>query len=289
MNRHRFFIFALQPKKENRNPQSDTQLQPSCVPPVRNPFKVVGQREKDHERQKSQTAEGGEKREEQDSEPDPKEAGGQESQHKETARKESKSTMMSSDAYRGKQLPAGMKVKKRLSDEERPNENDAQNGTENVKAKSRESNSRTEEDKRITTPNIEPVRLNKTSPVFQDPPKDKKHPIKCSESTEDQTPECPKQSTETGHAKDQQTDGDDEVVLVSVKPAAVKSPPVSAVQKTLTAFPGFQPAPSVKSQQEDPRGLHNLLAAQLKQKKVSVLSGFCLYLVQTDVIFEGHI
>lgn len=275
------FIFALQPKKENRNPLSNTQLQPSCVPPVRNPFKAVGQKEKDHERKKSQTAEGGEKREEQDSKSDPQEAGGRESRQKENVRKEasevekeSKSTMMSSDTYRGKQLPAGMKVKKRLSDEESPKENDARNGTEKVKAKSRESNSRTEEDKSIPTSSIEPVRPEKTSPAVQDPPKGKKHPNKDSKSTEDQTSECQKQSTEIGRARDQQEDDDDDdddVVLVSVKPAAAKSSPVSAVQKTLTAFPGFQPASSVKSQQEDPRGLRNLLTTQLKQKKVSVV------------------
>ncbi|XP_075887044.1 transcription termination factor 2 isoform X1 [Nelusetta ayraudi] len=266
------------PKKENRNPLSNTQLQPSCVPPVRNPFKVVSQKEKDHERKKSQTAEGGEKREEQHSEPDPQEAGGRESRQKEDVRKEasevekeSKSTMVSSDTHRGKQLPAGMKVKKRLSDEERPKENDARNGTEKVKAKSRESKSRTEEDKSVPTPSIESVRPDKTSPAIQDPPKDKNHAIKGSESTKDQTSECPTQSTEIGCARDQQEDDDDdEVVLVSVKPAAAKSPPVSAVQKTLTAFPGFQPASNVMSQQEDPRGLRNLLTTQLKQKKATL-------------------
>lgn len=275
----------MQPKKENRNPLSNTQLQPSCVPPVRNPFKVVSQKEKDHERKKSQTAEGGEKREEQHSEPDPQEAGGRESRQKEDVRKEasevekeSKSTMVSSDTHRGKQLPAGMKVKKRLSDEERPKENDARNGTEKVKAKSRESKSRTEEDKSVPTPSIESVRPDKTSPAIQDPPKDKNHAIKGSESTKDQTSECPTQSTEIGCARDQQEDDDDdEVVLVSVKPAAAKSPPVSAVQKTLTAFPGFQPASNVMSQQEDPRGLRNLLTTQLKQKKVSVLAFFFFF------------
>lgn len=267
--------FAFQPKKENRNPLSNTQLQPSCVTPVRNPFKVVGQKEKDHERKNSQPAEGDMEREEQDSESDPQEAGGRKSRQKENTRKEAsevetESSSMASDTYRGKQLPAGMKVKKRLSDEERPKGNGARNGTEKVKAKSRESSSRTDEDKSIPASNIEPVRPEKTRPAVQDPPKDKDHPIKDSKTTEDQTSECQQQSTESSRAKNRQEDDDDEVVLVSVKPAPVKSPPVSAVQKTLTAFPGFQPASSVKSQQEDPRGLHNLLSAQLKQKKVSV-------------------
>lgn len=242
---------------------------------------------KDHEPNKSPTAVSEDRREDQGSEPDPPESHRRESHQKQSVRKEapeeakeSKSTVMSSDTYRGKQLPPGMKVKKRLSAEESAKEN----GVEQVKAKSRESNSRAEEDKNIPKSEIKPVHPEKTSPANQDPTKDKNQtpdlPLKKSlpksstksESTEGQTTECPTQSSKTGRAKDRQPEeeDDDEVVLVSVKPATAKSPPVSAVQKTLTAFPGFQPASKVKSQQGDPRGLRNLLSAQLKKKKVSV-------------------
>lgn len=275
---------------------SNTQLQPSCLPPARNPFKVVRQKVKDHEPSRLLTAVGEGKREDQVSKPDLPEAHGQEGHQKQNVRekaaeveKESKSTVMTSDTYRGKQLPPGMKVKKRLSAEESAKEF----GVEQVKAKSRESNSRAEDDKSIPKSDVKPVHPEKTSPAYQDPPKDKKQTsdlplkntlsksatkggsqtsIKDCESTEDQTSKFPTQSTETSRAKDEQKEEDDEVVLVSVKPATSKSPPVSAVQKTLTAFPGFQPASKVKSQQGDPRGLHNLLSAQLKQKKVSVES-----------------
>lgn len=251
---------------------------------------------KDHEPNKLPTAEGEDKTLDQGSEPGPPDANGRESHQKQNVKnedpeveKESKSTVTSSDMYRGKQLPAGMKVKKRLSAEESAKEN----GVEHVKTKSRESNSRAEEDKSIPKSNIKPVHPEKTSPAYQDPPKNKNQtsdlPLKKgfskssttsgsqtsinnSESTKDEKSECPTPTSESSCAKDQQEEDDDEVVLVSVKPATAKSPPVSAVQKTLTAFPGFQPASKVKSQQGDPRGLHNMLSAQLKQKKVSVQS-----------------
>lgn len=249
---------------------------------------------KDHEPNRLPTAEGEAKKEDQGSEPG-REARGRESNHKQNVRKEaaevekeSKSIVMSSDTYRGKQLPPGMKVKKRLSAEECAKEN----GVEQVKAKTRESNSRAEEGKSISKSSIESVRPENTNPTHQDPSKDKNEasdlPLKKSlskssaksgyqasskdsETSQDQTSECPTPSSDASHTKDQQQEeDDDEVVLVSVKPAAAKSSPVSAVQKTLTTFPGFQPASKIKSQQGDPRGLHNLLSAQLKQKKVSV-------------------
>lgn len=262
---------------------------------MRNPFKVVSQKVKDHQPSRLPTAEGEDKRKDRGSEPG-REAQGRESHQKHNVskeapgvEKESKSTVMSSDTYRGKQLPPGMKVKKRLSAEESAKEN----GVENVKAERRESNSTAEEGKSISKSTIE-----KTSPAYQDPSKNKNQSlsksstksgsqasIKGSESSRDQTAECPAQSSETSGGKDREED-DDEVVLVSVKPAAAKSPPVSAVQKTLTAFPGFQPASKVKSQQGDPRGLHNLLSAQLKQKKVSV--GSCRKSSLTSVFFILH-
>lgn len=294
------FLLTLQSDKEKRNPLSKTQRQPSCVPPERNPFKVHGPKDKDPEKKRVQTAEGDEKRKDRESQPSPKADGG-ESYQKENVKqeaagveKERESKIMSSDTYRGKQLPVGMKVKKRVSDEESPKGNNMEKETDKVKDKSRESNSGSGG----------PVHPEKINPALQDPHKDehknqtdrKTHveltdpsikkalakslpdsgtqAIKNSESTRKQTSESPTQSTESSRAKNHQEDDDDDdddVLLVSVKPATKKSPQTSAVQKTLTAFPGFQPASKVKGQQDDPRGLRNMLTSQLQQKKVSVI------------------
>lgn len=64
------------------------------------------------------------------------------------------------------------------------------------------------------------------------------------------------------------SDEDDDVQLVSVQPPTQQSAPTPAapVQKTLTSYPGFQPASKVQGQSED---LHSHLTAQLKQKKVT--------------------
>lgn len=242
------------------------------------------------------TAEGDEKRKDRDSQPSPKADGG-ESYQKENVKqeaagvaKERESKIMSSDMHRGKHLPVGMKVKKRVSDEESPKDSNLEKETDKVKNKSRESDSGSGG----------PVHPEKINPTLQDPQKDehknqtdrktctestdpsmkktlvKSSPdsgteaIKNSESTRKQKSESPTRSTESSSARNHQEDDDDDVLLVSVKPATKKSPPASAVQKTLTAFPGFQPASKVKGQQDDPRGLRNMLTAQLQQKKVSV-------------------
>lgn len=288
------FLFTLQSEKEKKNPLSSTQLQPSCVPPERNPFKVHGPKDKDPEKKRVQTAEGDEKRKDRDSQPSPKADGGEESYQKENVKqeaagvaKERESKIVSSDMHRGKHLPVGMKVKKRVSDEERPKDSNWEKETDKVKDK-RESDSR-------------PVHPEKINPTSQDPHRDKHknqadgktcmeptdpsikktlakslpdsgtEAIKNSESTRKQTSESSTRSTDSSHTKNHQADDDDDdVLLVSVKPATKKSPPASAVQKTLTAFSGFQPASKVKGQQEDPRGLRNMLTTQLQQKKVSV-------------------
>ncbi|XP_061923410.1 transcription termination factor 2 [Entelurus aequoreus] len=55
---------------------------------------------------------------------------------------------------------------------------------------------------------------------------------------------------------------EDEVVFVSRN-----TPPASAVQKTLTAYPGFGPASKAKGPLNDPQGMHKLLSKELQQKK----------------------
>lgn len=77
------------------------------------------------------------------------------------------------------------------------------------------------------------------------------------------------------------SDDDDDVQLVSVHPASRQTSSVSAapLQKTLTSYPGFQVMSKGKSQEEDPRTLHNQLTVQLKQKKVLLkcVIGCCFF------------
>lgn len=250
------------------------------------------------------TTKGGENRDGQGKEAEPPEAHREESHQKQIVRKvvpeveKEGESIVSSDTYRGKQLPAGMKVKKRLSAEESAKEN----RVEQAKAKSRE-NSSGEEDPSNPTSSLEPVDPEKTSPAHQDLPRDKNPTFdlplretpsdsftksgsqasnKDSEGTQDQSSKCPPQSAKIIGTKPDKDD-DEEVVLVSVKPATTKSPPVSAVQKTLTTFPGFQPASKVKDPQGDPQGLRNLFSSQLKQKKVRLWTGALPYV---DVILH---
>ncbi|KAM9486816.1 transcription termination factor 2 isoform 2-T2 [Clarias gariepinus] len=70
------------------------------------------------------------------------------------------------------------------------------------------------------------------------------------------------------------SDDDDDVQLVSVQPAfqQTSSAPAAPLQKTLTSYPGFQLMSKGKSQEEDPRAIHNQLTTQLKQKKATLSS-----------------
>lgn len=209
----------------------------------------------------------------------------------------------SSDTYRGKQLPLGMKVKKRVSDEERkgPDANGAEKTTDKVKEKTKENHSMLREaEKTVSASTVKAVHPEKISQTSQDPHKDSpqqptdgetclveqtdptvKESIsesatssstqasRDSDNTRNPPSNKPTQSKDTGQTKNHQ-DNDDDVLLVSVKPATQKTPPVSAVQKTLTTFPGFQPASKVQGQQGDPRALHSQLTAQLQQKKATL-------------------
>lgn len=294
------FLLLLQPEKGKTNPLSDTQLQPSCLPPVRNPFKAPGKKDEDSEWRRMQSGADEEKRKEgSDSEPHPQ-AGEKESYQKENlehvrAEKEPKSS--STEMYRGKQLPEGMKLKKRVSVEQ----NIPQvKSVENMKDKRTEAHTEPgEAEQKVFTSSVKAVHPEKINQTAQDPHQDlprqptvdktcleqsdptvsKSSPsasgtkaTKDSDNTRSHTSNKPTQATESRHTGEHQDDDDDEdddVLLVSVKPAVQKSPPVSAVQKTLTAFPGFQPASRVKGPQQDPQGLHSLLTSQLQQKKVS--------------------
>ncbi|XP_008279815.1 transcription termination factor 2 [Stegastes partitus] len=296
---------ALQPEKEKRSPLSDAQLQPSCLPPVRNPFKAPGKTDKDSEWKRMQC--GG--REEKDSEASHK-AEERESYHKENVknvsavREEDEGKLKSSDTYRGKQLPLGMKLKKRVSNEDSssPKANNVEKTLDKIQDKEEENHTEQgEAEKKISTSSINtvhPEKINETAPdrhknspqtptegeaclVKQaDPTVEKSTPKSApskqastdSDNTRNPSSDKPTlpESSQTKNHQEGDDDDDADVVLVSVKPAASKTPPVSAVQKTLTTFPGFQPASKVKDQVEDPRGLHRLLTTQLQQKKATL-------------------
>uniref|UniRef100_A0A3Q4BV68 Transcription termination factor 2 n=1 Tax=Mola mola TaxID=94237 RepID=A0A3Q4BV68_MOLML len=244
------------PEKEKRNPQADAQLQPSCLPPVRNPFKDPGKKEKDSEWKRMQCGGVDEKRrEEKDSEPSPKAEGNELSERfqKENVERvgagveEAKEAKLnSSDTYRGKQLPLGMKLKKRVSDEERkspiedhrePGEAEENISTSNIKAVNLEKINQTSQDLQKDSPQ-QPAD-GKTCLEQSDPTEKEtvsKFSARDSDNTRHPTSDKPKQSPESGQTKEHQDNDDDDVVLVSVKPAAQKAPHVSAVQKTLTNF-----------------------------------------------------
>ncbi|XP_070831611.1 transcription termination factor 2 [Chaetodon trifascialis] len=295
------------PEKEKRD-LSDSQRQPSLLPPVRNPFKVPGKMDKDSEWRKLQCGGGDEEiRREKDSEASRK-AEGSDSCQKENVERvgagvegEEEGKQTSSDSDRGRRLPPGMKIKKRVSAEDgnRPNASSTDKRTEKVQDKTTENHTKPgEAEKIISASSVKAVHPEKTNQTSQDPHKDSprqptdgdtrlveqtKPPVKesvskssssrntpasrDSDNSRDPTSNKLTQSTESSQSKNHQ---DDDVVLVSVEPATRKTPPAAAVQKTLTTFPGFQPASKVKCQQQDPKGLHSLLTAQLQQKKATL-------------------
>ena len=228
-------------------------------------------------------------------------AEGRESYQKENVEdEEEEEELNSSETYRGKQLPPGMKLKKRVTDEERksPKANSVAKVTDKMQDKTGENHKEQRKiEKAISDSSVKAGHSDKMNKTSQDPHKDqepntgepclekqadpivKESASKSSPSSSTQAPRDsavskrptsnePTQSDSSqiqNNHDDEDSDSDDGVVLVSEKPAANKTP----VQKTLTTFPGFQPACKVKGQQGDPRGLHNLLTAQLQQKKVS--------------------
>ncbi|KAF7644806.1 hypothetical protein LDENG_00215460, partial [Lucifuga dentata] len=268
--------------KEKRNPLSDKQLQPACPPPVRNPFRVPSKADKESEWRKMQCGERHEKGEEKDSH------ASHDGEEKECDRKgdvESKSAEQQkekldpSDTYRGKELPAGMTIKKRVSEEEdRPKadgEMTKENLSEGRKVEKSRSSSSVHADK--TSNNCCEEQRERDSggkrsvksASSQDPPQapDQHHKPTNSHSQPAATRDTSAPtSTNTPAGECINVDDDDDVQLVSLKSAAQKTPPFSAVQKPITSCPGFQ----VKGQQGDPKHLHSLLAAQLKQKKATL-------------------
>ncbi|KAK7168900.1 hypothetical protein R3I93_005025 [Phoxinus phoxinus] len=325
---------------ERRTDLSDKDLQSSSLTPVRNPFKVKTKQDKSSEHRRDPDAEKnrGEVKGEN------KHVNGED--HGSAKKKEGrfKTTEMEgnnkngpvsqsvldsegkdsggSESWRTKKLPAGMKIKKRVSDDERPKSTtEDETCPESPNSVKESVQGPAESETSIKVPQ-EQKPTKKTGSSAQSPSKsssgrDKKPSVEnktkddCSnkqstsnsKSATDKTQSLESKSQshscstlrdvpvsekpsalnvqKTGpnqsQEKDQKgiarfgewSDEDDDVQLVSVQPPTQQSAPTPAapVQKTLTSYPGFQPASKDQGQCED---LHSHLTAQLKQKKATL-------------------
>lgn len=184
-----------------------------------------------------------------------------------------------SGTYQSKDLPLGMKLKKKVPDEEK--NSPKVNGGGKLQEKVNYASEQVPGEAENLSPSIaksvhtENVSVTTKDSIRKKPSADKtcieSSPSSFTQASKDsitvhRTSDKPSQSTDSHQSNNSQDEAD--VVLVSVKPATQKSP-ATAVQKILTTYPGFQPASNIKSQ-DDPRGLRNLLTAQLQQKKVGV-------------------
>ncbi|XP_013874441.1 transcription termination factor 2 [Austrofundulus limnaeus] len=286
-------------EKEKRSPLSDTQLQPPCLPPVKNPFKVPNKMATDSEWRKMQSGGSEEKDKQKKISEMTHKAAGRESCYKENVEaagvgNKEEGKVNTPDTYQGKPLPLGMKLKKRISNDDSSTskpDSDAKT-TSKIQDKAREKSAEQEETpKYILMPSIKVDHLTKTSQtspdlqtgVLQKPaggetsleiqskPKPQESSVRsepCRSVQASRDADCVSSERKSKQIETYKEDEDDDVVLVSVKPATQKTPPVSAAQRTITSFPGFKSAAQVG----DPKGMHNLLSAQLKQKKATLSS-----------------
>ncbi|KAL6100380.1 ttf2 [Pungitius sinensis] len=248
------------PEKEKRSPLSHAQPQPSCLPPVRNPFKASGKTDTDSEWRRLQRGGGGGGEERDGGESHKAEGGGR---HQKENVDGVAAGEQEAESYRGKRLPPGMK-KKRVSDEDekclKASSGGAPRDTDEKHAE-RVLVSESLPGPREDSPHHPTERVKETGERDSD---SRRNPPPLTTAAQ---PEPSRPAVHQVHGGD-----DDDVVVVSVTPAAQKAPPASAVQKTLTAFAGFQPASKVKGQQRDPRGMQGLLTAQLQQKKATLMA-----------------
>lgn len=261
---------------------SHTQQLPSCLPSVKNPFKAPEKEGKDSEWRKMQGAGSVAK----DGEACPPAEGSKACQKENfvsaAAAVEEEDDLQSkiSGTYRSKDLPLGIKLKKKVPDKEKSSPNVNGGGKLQEKVNYASEQVPGEAEKNLSPSLAKSVHTEKLSVTTKDSdPKKPSTDKTCIESspssftqaskdsiTVHRTSDKPSQSTDSHLSNNGQDEND--VVLVSVKPATQKSP-ATAVQKILTTYPGFQPASNIKSQ-DDPRGLRSLLTAQLQQKKVGV-------------------
>ncbi|KAM9805204.1 transcription termination factor 2 [Neosynchiropus ocellatus] len=234
------------PAKEKTHPLSEIHLPQSCLPPVRNPFKSVSKADQPCDQAlKLRGGIGREQKEkyEKDDNADTKSAEKQDP----------------SESYRGKPLPLGMRVKKRVSDEDshrpKPKDGEKEDKGQEQAGASHSDHSPVED--------LPPSLSKTTHPRKSDPTSsdDSKAPAQLSASSSaissDASIKPVSEPTRTKH------DGCDDVILVSVKPSTQKTPPAASVQKPITAFPGFQKASQSK-------GMTALLLSQLQQKKATL-------------------
>ncbi|XP_054643209.1 transcription termination factor 2 isoform X2 [Dunckerocampus dactyliophorus] len=223
------------PKKREKEAQA------SCLPPVRNPFKLPDKVGEDSEWKRMHCG------------PSDGKGGGEmssdvaEKESDQKAKVEKKSAegkQIAADTHRGKELPAGMTLKKRSSEQE----------GDNLKASSEE------EEKTPPPSNAKAAEQTKQQLAAR---------ATASASTNVGSSDDTNKPGRPSQSRTQQNKEDD-VVFVSVTPPAQKIPPASAIQKTLTAYPGFQPASKVNGPLNDPQGMHKLLSVQLQQKKATL-------------------
>uniref|UniRef100_A0A8C0Y5L1 Transcription termination factor 2 n=1 Tax=Cyprinus carpio carpio TaxID=630221 RepID=A0A8C0Y5L1_CYPCA len=274
---------------EKRTDLSDKDLQSSSLTPVRNPFKVKTKRNKSSERKRDPDAakdreeisgenkhvngkyHGSPKKKEEHSKTTEVEGNNRNGSDGQSGLDREGKDSEGSESWRNKTLPAGMKIKKRVSDDESLKDRQEKKPT---KTASVENETKDDGSSKQSTDNLKSVTVKtqslqskSSSPscsTSQDVPVSEKPTALNVQKT------VPNQSQEKdlkGIARfGEWSDEEGDVQLVSVQPPTQQSAPTPAapVQKTLTSFPGFQPA------SKDPSALHSHLTAQLKQKKATL-------------------
>ncbi|KAF6717042.1 Transcription termination factor 2 [Oryzias melastigma] len=178
--------------------------------------------------------------------------------------------------YHSKTLPQGMKIKKRISSDDSSKTDGKEKTTvetekkvEGAQNKKSTSNAEVQPDKinQISSDAHKSLQINDAAlPGNQyDPPVHKSvtesEPSRGSHAS--RNTDCVVYSDESSSQRDE---SNDDVVFVSEKAAPQKTPPTSAIQKTITNFPGFQCVAKLGG----PKERQSLLSVQLKQKKATL-------------------
>uniref|UniRef100_A0A3B4B203 Transcription termination factor 2 n=1 Tax=Periophthalmus magnuspinnatus TaxID=409849 RepID=A0A3B4B203_9GOBI len=257
-----------------KSPLAESQQQPSCVPPVRNPFKAPATTDCNSAWKKIQSsAEGSHLK------PNVQAV---------VLEAKEKEELGSSNTSRQRVLPAGMKLKKCATKEESHTDQPQQTRAMPKEQMQDQTNiipKKQTQDQPRATPNVQIP--DHTRVKLKGQTQDQTQQIRAApteQTLDGQGEPAPGSSHErpladrgsdpsgsTGQAQQQQEEEqDDEVLLVHVQPPAPKAPAHSHVQKPLTNFPGFQKASKLKPPQDDPHRLRNLLSFQLQQKKATL-------------------
>uniref|UniRef100_A0A8C7X8N9 Transcription termination factor 2 n=1 Tax=Oryzias sinensis TaxID=183150 RepID=A0A8C7X8N9_9TELE len=268
------YPIPLQQEKENRIPLLSTQLQPSCIPPVRNPFKAPGKMYKDSDWKKMEVA--GHKESEKKNMKTSHMTEGGESFRKEIAEK--------LNTYQGKTLPQGMKIKKRTSGEDSSKADSIEKTTAVITEKTEKKLEGAQNKTSTSSTEVQPEKMNQVSSDVHKSlqtsdkalPGNQTDPLVQRSVTESKPSNSSHASRSPGcvvildedseESRSNRDENNDDVVFVSEKPASQKTTPTSAIQKTITNYPGFQ----CVAKQGGPKERLNLLSVQLKQKKATL-------------------